>query len=604
MVAQFAMSDSGKVYGRTCRQFGVDPGAVLDDDVMAANLRVALAVADVERTRRARHLRRLAGQGPGGVRVSFLGGLAGGAIGGAVVNLYLDDKQFKAGLAGAEAQTAKVGTTTTRFGGLATAAFAAAGVAAIQFGAASVRAFAESQQVMAQTEAVIESTGAAAGFSANEIGVMAAALQDETAFSDEAIQSAQNMLLTFTKIGHEAFPQATQAALDVATAFHVDLNSAAKLVGKALNDPVAGLTALTRAGVQFDAQQKEVIKRLVETGREAEAQEIILGELATQTGGSAAAAADTYEGKLAQLGNTFNDFQELIGSKLVPALETLFERLTAVAEVLVKLVPVVEQVYSGLEKVVPILQVFNEAMATDDLSGFQSGVEGINAALESGEIGFDRAVARVEALAEATGVELPDGAAAMVTAMQEAETGAEGLADGTKDVTTQMREARKAAKEAAKEYRDGVKEAFNIAGESVFGFKARFEGTVRSFATGLANMRRRAEETFRDLREFNKIDLGEGVKKFLLDQGPAAIDAFTDANKRGRQRIVDDIQAIITAHQGQGREIDQATNKTNDLNGAMDKLGRKKVTAEARIRYVLAEDSLDPGSLPGLGANG
>ena len=48
MVAQFAMSDSGKVYGRTCRQFGVDPGAVLDDDVMAANLRVALAVADVD----------------------------------------------------------------------------------------------------------------------------------------------------------------------------------------------------------------------------------------------------------------------------------------------------------------------------------------------------------------------------------------------------------------------------------------------------------------------------------------------------------------------------------------------------------------------------
>lgn len=48
MIATFAASDAGKVYGRTCQRFGVDPAAGLDDDVMAYNLRVALLVSDVE----------------------------------------------------------------------------------------------------------------------------------------------------------------------------------------------------------------------------------------------------------------------------------------------------------------------------------------------------------------------------------------------------------------------------------------------------------------------------------------------------------------------------------------------------------------------------
>lgn len=48
MVAQFATSDAGKVYGRTCQRFGVDPGAVLEDDVMGYNLALALLLGDTE----------------------------------------------------------------------------------------------------------------------------------------------------------------------------------------------------------------------------------------------------------------------------------------------------------------------------------------------------------------------------------------------------------------------------------------------------------------------------------------------------------------------------------------------------------------------------
>lgn len=537
---------------------------------------------------------------------SFLGGLASGAIGGAIVRLTLDDTGFKSGLASAETQTKTAGATTSKFAGLATAAYAAAGVAAVKFAADSIKAFSESQQVMAQTAAVIESTGGAAGFSADAIHGLAAALQDSTTFSDEQIQSAENLLLTFTNIGHETFPDATQAVLDMSQALGQDLKTSSIQLGKALNDPIAGLTSLSRVGVKFTQETKDQITTLVEQGKTLEAQKIILAELNNEFGGSAAAAAGTFEGKMAQLSNTFNDFQEVVGGKLVPVLTSMLDRLNTLAEMLPVIVPWIERFVGAVEEGIPVLNAYFTAIdeGNDDFAGFQAGLESVDAALESGEIGFDRAVDRVEALAEATGVELPEGAAAMVTAMREAEGGASSLSGATKQVATEMQRARKAAMDAAEEYRQGVKDAFQVSGEAVIGFKSKLAGTVRSFLTGLRDMRREAAETLKDLREFNKIDLGKGVKEFLLDQGPAAIDAFTDANKQGRERIVKDIRAIIDTQQAQGKEIDEATGKTKSLTGAMEALGRKKVTAEARIRYMLSEDSLDPGSLPGLSKAG
>jgi hypothetical protein len=142
--------------------------------------------------------------------------------------------------------------------------------------------------------------------------------------------------------------------------------------------------------------------------------------------------------------------------------------------------------------------------------------------------------------------------------------------------------------DAMKEFRDATKENFSVAGDSAFGFKAKFEGTARSFIRGLDNMRQRAQETFRDLREFNKIDLGDGVKKFLLEQGPAAIDAFTDANKQGRDKIVDDIRAILDAHKKQGTEIDNATQKTVDLTAAVGRLGQKNANPTVTFAYKVS----------------
>jgi hypothetical protein len=88
---------------------------------------------------------------------------------------------------------------------------------------------------------------------------------------DEAIQAGENMLLTFTNVrnevgkGNDIFNQATRTVQDMAAAFGGDATSNSKILGKALNDPIKGVSALTRVGVSFTEQQKDQIKTLVES---------------------------------------------------------------------------------------------------------------------------------------------------------------------------------------------------------------------------------------------------------------------------------------------------------------------------------------------------
>jgi len=182
-----------------------------------------------------------------------------------------------------------------------------------------VDATVEADAAQAQLAAAILSTGSAAGRTIGQLNAHAAALQGVTKFGDEATNAMQGVLLTFTAIQGETFDKATVATMDLATAMGTDLKAAALQVGKALNDPVLGMTALSRSGIQFTEAQKDVVKAMVATNDIAGAQGIILGELEKQFGGSAAAARDTLGGALAALGNSFGDLFELSG----PATETL-----------------------------------------------------------------------------------------------------------------------------------------------------------------------------------------------------------------------------------------------------------------------------------------
>lgn len=216
-------------------------------------------------------------------------------------------------------------------GKAAAVGIAAAGVATVAFGASSAKAYMESQNAVAQLEAVIKSTGGAAGLSSEALQKQATALQAVTKFSDEAVMSTQSMLLTFTNIKGGVMQDATKTALDMAQALGMDGSQAAMQLGKALNDPSEGLSKLTRVGVTFSAEQEKQVKAMQEAGNVAGAQGIILQELQKEFGGSAEAAGGTFSGKLEILKNKFGDVQEVVGKMIIERLMPLAEKLTAIA---------------------------------------------------------------------------------------------------------------------------------------------------------------------------------------------------------------------------------------------------------------------------------
>jgi phage host-nuclease inhibitor protein Gam len=183
----------------------------------------------------------------------------------------------------------------------------------------------EAESVNAKLAAVLQSTGGAAGMSAEELDNMATSLSQLSTYDDEAIKSSEALLLTFTNIGENVFPDATKAILDMSTALGQDLQSSTIQLGKALNDPIAGITALSRVGVSFTQDQKALIKTLVDTGDTLGAQKIILAELNKEFGGQALAASKTYAGQMSQLKNEIGNLGEAVGNDLLPELRNLTE---------------------------------------------------------------------------------------------------------------------------------------------------------------------------------------------------------------------------------------------------------------------------------------
>jgi len=176
------------------------------------------------------------------------------------------------------------------------------------------------QAGMAQTNQVLKSTHDASGMTAQAVADLAGNLSHLTKFSDDTVQSSENMLLTFTNIGKNIFPAATRATLDMSQALGQDTKSSAIQLGKALNDPIAGITALSRVGVTFSQVQKDQIKHFMDTNNIAGAQGVILKELQKEFGGSAEAAGKTFGGQMAILNQRLDDVRQNIGDALLPQL--------------------------------------------------------------------------------------------------------------------------------------------------------------------------------------------------------------------------------------------------------------------------------------------
>ena len=187
---------------------------------------------------------------------------------------------------------------------------------------------------------------------------LAEATARATGIDANQIKATQAKLLTFAELADTAdeaggaFDRATAAAIDLAAAGFGSAESNATALGKALNDPIAGISALARSGVSFNDVERERIQTLVDSNRIGEAQAIILEAIETQVGGTAAATANGSD----RMREAFRQLQARLGDKLAP----VFERF--VNFVIDKLVPLLERL---AEKIIPkVTGVFEKLQET------------------------------------------------------------------------------------------------------------------------------------------------------------------------------------------------------------------------------------------------
>ena len=169
----------------------------------------------------------------------------------------------------------------------------------------------QQEEALMRVQTALESTGGVSGKTADELAKTAAALQKVTRYSDETVMELQAMLLTFKDIKGDIFDEATKAAMNLSVAMKQGLKESAIQLGKALNDPILGLTAMRRVGIQFTAEQEKMIKNLVEAGDKMQAQKIILAELESQFGGMAEALRGTLGGSIEAFKNAWGDLFEV-----------------------------------------------------------------------------------------------------------------------------------------------------------------------------------------------------------------------------------------------------------------------------------------------------
>ena len=266
-----------------------------------------------------------------------------------------------------------LGATTTKanglagaFGKLRAAASSMVGVlGAAGLGAVlkkSVDTFGQFQAETKLLENGLKNVGAQTG-ELERLQKVASDLGEATLFNEEDFRRGFGLLTSFGNIGTESYDRVAKAAADVARTSGTDVSSAFMQLAKALNDPIAGLSALSRSGIQFSESQKEVIKQLVETGQTAKAQELILAELEKQYGGNAAAAAQGLAGAFDTLNEKFYDLQVALGDNVTVVLQPLIQGLTSLVGFITSLPEPVQTLIVALSGLVVAAGALGAAIA-------------------------------------------------------------------------------------------------------------------------------------------------------------------------------------------------------------------------------------------------
>lgn len=221
-------------------------------------------------------------------------------------------QELQSSMNGFAGRLGPVGAGLASLGPAGLAAASAIGLFTVGIGA-SLREAEEATRVYNRLSTVLRATGYAAGLTAEDIEAFSEAQEKATLATAEQIQEAATVLATFRSVAGPTFTQTLKLAQDLSAVFGSDLRSATTQLGKALEDPVEGLSALRRVGVSFTQSQKDLIASLVESGQKAEAQQVILKALEKQVGGAAAGEATGLSGAVNRLTKNWLNLLEAVG---------------------------------------------------------------------------------------------------------------------------------------------------------------------------------------------------------------------------------------------------------------------------------------------------
>jgi hypothetical protein len=202
----------------------------------------------------------------------------------------------------------------------------AVGAAIFQLGRYAITAaqgFEKAQIASRKLGAVLESMGVEKA--TKRVDAYAESLQTQLFIDADIIKATQTKLATFAELNKTigitggAFDRATVAALDMAAAGFGTAESNAVQLGKALNDPIKGVGALTRSGITFTKAEKKKLETLVKTGKVLSAQKLILSAIEKQVSGTARAGVSSFE----KLKLSVDGINDAVGEALLPVFENL-----------------------------------------------------------------------------------------------------------------------------------------------------------------------------------------------------------------------------------------------------------------------------------------
>jgi len=263
---------------------------------------------------------------------------------------------LRKGVNGAQNEVSGFGDKVKKFGKIAGAAFAAAGVAAAAYAGKllvdGVKAAIEDEAAQAKLATTLTNvTGATnAQIAAVESQLLKTSLL--TGVTDDELRPSFERLVRSTQDSEEAL-KLQQLALDIAAGSGKSLEAVSNALGKGLDGSTA---SLARLGIGLSAAELKTMSM-----------EDITAKLAETFGGQAAQQADTFQGKMERLQVAFAEGKETVGAFVLDAITPM------VSGFVNSVIPAVQKLAEELgPKLTPVFTALTDYIANSVIPTFKA----------------------------------------------------------------------------------------------------------------------------------------------------------------------------------------------------------------------------------------